>query len=92
MLSDLQSKEREGLQSLLEPTFVVAGVAAVVLSGEDECCEPEVGEDPGERGEVSLVRFLSRQYERWDVEEDIDCSLRRVNLYRVRDSKENLLC
>lgn len=70
-----QSNEGESLERPLQATLVDkswgvedAIVEIIVLGGENEGREPEVRENPGERGEPSLVRLyggenLSKQIE-----------------------------
>jgi hypothetical protein len=70
----LQSDECKCLQRLLERAFIDkrrrVGYAAVVvvLSRKDKGCKPEVGEDPGDWGEISLVRLDGREEQCREVE------------------------
>ena len=79
---DSQSNERECLQRLLQSTLVHkrrtaqrTAAVVVVLRREDERRQPEVAEDPGQRGEVAFVGFHGGQEECREVEEGVDCGL-----------------
>jgi hypothetical protein len=66
VLGHLQCEECECLQCFLEMRLINTSgrvgtsiVKVIILRCEDESREPEIREDPGDWGEVSLVRFES---------------------------------
>jgi hypothetical protein len=79
----LQSDEGECFQGFLECTLVdkawrirpAAGAGVVVLSGEDEGCEPEVGEDPGKWPHIPLVLVRSGKNQSGNIKNNVDSSL-----------------
>jgi hypothetical protein len=78
----LQSDECKCLQRLLERAFIdkrrrvgYAVAVVVVLSRKDKGCKPEVRENPGDWGKISLVRLDDREEQRWEVEEGVNSSL-----------------
>lgn len=87
----LQSKESKSLKRLLQAALVDesrrarrAATVVVVLRREDEGCEPEVGKDPGERGEVALVGFHEGQDKGGKVEESVDSGLsKRISMLEL---------
>lgn len=74
-----KSKKSKRLNRLLKRALVHkrrgpqrTATVVVVLCGEDEGREPEVGEDPGEGGAVAFVAFHSGESDGGDVEEGVD--------------------
>jgi len=78
-----ESDESKRLERLLQAALVdqrrrvnrTTAIVVVVLRREDERREPEVREDPGERGEVAFVGFEEGQGDGGEVEECVDGGL-----------------
>lgn len=75
MMGHLQRDECKCLERLLERALVDEGgrvgyavMEVVVLRRKDERCEPEVWENPGNRGKISLVPLGGREDERWEID------------------------